>query len=38
MVVFFGVFGIATFWGFPYAGVIEGIAALVAAVALIVGK
>lgn len=38
MVVFFAVFGIDSFWGVPQAHVIAGVAAIVAAVALALGK
>lgn len=36
MVVFFLAVGISSFWAFPYAGLIAGVAAIVAGVALIV--
>lgn len=38
MIVFFAVFGISTFWGFPFATPVMGIAAIVAAIALALGK
>lgn len=38
MIVFFIIFGVASFWGFPYANIVEGIAAIVAGVALALGK
>lgn len=37
-VIFFAVYGINHFWGFPYAGVILAVSALVIAVAILVGK
>lgn len=37
-IVFFLALGINTFWPFPYASPIIGIAAIVAGIALIIGK
>lgn len=38
MIVFFGVFGVSMFTGIPYPGVVIGVAAIVAAFALALGK
>ena len=37
-IIFFAVYGIAAFWGFPYANVVLGVSALFVAGALLLGK
>lgn len=37
-IIFFAVYGINFFWGFPSAGVILAVSALVIAIAILVGR
>lgn len=38
VIIFFGVYGLAYFFAFPYTGLILAVSALVAAVAMAMGK